>query len=197
MDAQDEAAGGRVERAIARARAGDREAIDALCARLRPGLEDFIGKRLDSRARRWTSPEDIAQGVLVEMVRQLTTLEPDASMDDLVRRVRRTAGFRIRDSLRSHRLDRGESTGPMEAADPAANAPSAGPVTSADYRRWLEELVGHLPPAYGEVVRLCAFEELTFVEAAARLGLKPDTVRKRYDAARKALDQRRRTRAGE
>jgi len=196
MDTKEKGAPWPIESIIQSARAGDAVAVDALCAQLRPGLEGYIGKRLDPRARRWTSPEDIAQGVLMEMVSQLPTLKAEASLGDVVRRVRRTALFRVRDSLRNHRLERGESAGPSGALDPTDRAPSVGPVTAADDRRWLEELVNHLPPAYGEVVRLCAFEELTYVEAARRLGLEADTVRKRYDTARKALDRRRRMQAG-
>jgi RNA polymerase sigma factor (sigma-70 family) len=101
--------------------------------------------------------------------------------------MQRTAGCRVRDALRNHRRFVGESASPGVIPE---RSRSAGPVTAEDRRRWLEELVARLPEKYAEVVRLCGFEELSCVEAASRLGLEPDTVRKRYEVARQALARR-------
>ena len=50
--------------------------------------------------------------------------------------------------------------------------------------------MAHLPDKYAEVVRLCALDEMTFVEAGQVLGLGADTVRKRYERAREVLERK-------
>lgn len=182
--------GGSVDAEIRRARAGDQQAIDAVCRHFRPGLEAFLRQNMSQRAQRWTEPQDIAQDVLVEMVRQLETLPADATEEDVVKRIRRTARFRALDAARNRRRDRGESALPGSRPNPTADRPSMGTVTAEDHRRWLSELVARLPDRYAEVVRLCAFEGLSYVEAARQLDLRADTVRKRYEAARQALDRK-------
>lgn len=130
------------------------------------------------------------QGVLLETLRQLPALPPDAGADELLRRAQRTASCRVRDAARNHRALHGESVSPHGAAERAERERSVGAVTAEDRRRFLEELVARLPPKYADALRLCGLEELSFVEAARTLGLEPDTVRKRYDVARNALARR-------
>ena len=72
----------------------------------------------------------------------------------------------------------------------SAGSDSRGSVTREDTVRWVHDLVEHLPEKYAQVVRLCALEELTFVEAGQRLGLAADTVRKRYERAREVLERK-------
>jgi DNA-directed RNA polymerase specialized sigma24 family protein len=122
-------------------------------------------------------------------VRELDRLPPSAGARELVQRVRRTASCRVKDALRNQRNFIGESAVDL-ALTPLDRTRSTGPITAEDRRRWLEELVARLPEKYAAVVRLCGFEQLTCVEAAARLELEPDTVRKRYEAARQALARR-------
>jgi len=180
---------------IHRAREGHKEAIESLCESVRPRLTAFIRRRMGSRAERWTTAEDVAQGVLIEIVRQLPELPEDANEDELWKRIHRTAGFRVKDALRRHQHDIGESARPAGTELPAGRRSSIGPVTRADDRRWLEALVAHLPPKYADVVRLCALEGRTSSDAARRLGLRDDTVRKRYELARKALNRKLRDRS--
>jgi RNA polymerase sigma factor (sigma-70 family) len=153
-------------------------------------LEAYVGRRLPPRGRRWAEVDDVVQGVLLETVGELHELPADAGPDELLRRVQRIAGCRARDAARNHRRLVGESAGPAANGARVDRPRSMGPITAEDRRRWLEELVARLPEKYAAVVRLCGFEELSYVEAARRLGLEPDTVRKRYEAARAALARR-------
>ncbi len=171
------------------ARSGDPAAVDRLCGRLRSFVEGCVRRKLSVRTRRWVDIEDVVQGVLLETVRGLPGLPEGAAADELLRRVQRTAACRARDAARNHRALAGESAVPAPGG-PASPPRSVGAITAADRRRWLEELVARLPEMYAVVVRLCAFEELSCVEAAARLGLEPDAVRKRYEVARHALARR-------
>lgn len=173
--------------ALERLRAADPDAVDRLCGLLLPKVEVYVRRRLTPRGRRWAEVDDVVQGILVEIVGELGELPADAGPDELLRRVQRTAGCRVRDVARNNGRLIGESAGPAADGTPADRPRSVGPVTAEDRRRWLEELVARLPEKYAAVVRLCAFEELSCVEAARRLGLEPDTVRKRYEVARAAL----------
>jgi RNA polymerase sigma factor (sigma-70 family) len=178
---------------VARAREGDSEACNRLLAHYRPFVENYVRHRLGPSAKRWTDAEDVVQAVLIETVPQLATLPEDAEPEELLRRLYRTAGLRVQDAVRKHERQVGESVAPGSPASQRESSEgdfSMGAVTSADYRRWIHELVARLPEKYAEVVRLCAFEELSCVEAARRLKLEPDTVRKRYEVARQALDRR-------
>lgn len=174
---------------IALARGGDQPAIDRLFAFYRPRIHAYVDRHLSPAARRWVEPEDVVQGILIETLPQLSGLPRNAGPDELLRRLHRTARLRVSDAARNHRRRLGESV-VVGAFSRPLEPPAMGTVTGRDYQGWVEELVARLPEKYGEVVRLCGFEGLTCVEAAHRLGLEPDTVRKRYEAARKALDRR-------
>ena len=137
------------------------------------------------------------QAVLLEMMGQLSTLPEASGLEEVRKRLYRTAGFRIKDALRNHGRRAGESVLPEAAREAVVPQPAMGLVTGRDYTEYLEALVDRLPPKYAEVVRLCAMEGMSFVEAARSLGLKDDTVRKRYEAARRALRERIRVRPDE
>lgn len=144
---------------------------------------------MSARARRWMDPEDLVQGVLIEIVRELPELPDDAGPEELLRRAYRTASLRVRDAVRNHHRLTGESN--LRVNLSAANrSRSMGSITARDRRRWLEQLVARLPERYAQVVRLCGLEELSCMEAARQLGLQPDVVRKRYETARRALARR-------
>lgn len=165
-------------------------AVERLCAALRPMVEAIVRRRLTPRGQRWAEVDDLVQGILLEVVGELDELPPSADAGELLRRVRRTAGCRVKDGLRNQQNLVGESAVDLAKGTPADRSRSTGPITAEDRRRWLEELVARLPEKYAAVVRLCGFEQLSCVEAAARLKLEPDTVRKRYEVARQALARR-------
>ena len=172
-----------------RARDGDTIAIDAICRRYGPRVAAYVRRNMGEVARRWSDPDDIADAVLYEAVRGLASCAESLDEDVFVARLYQTARSRIRDAVRKHRRDVGESvyttSGPLED-----ETPSVGTVTRSDTHRWLTELVTRLPQKYAETVRLIGLEGLTYAEAGARLQLEPETVRKRYARARDALRSR-------
>jgi RNA polymerase sigma-70 factor (ECF subfamily) len=172
---------------LARARKGDEEAVALLCGILGPRLRAHVARRMGPRVSRWIEPDDVVQQVLFELTRSFGALPPEADEAELLRRAYRTANSRILDALNKRDRDVGESAVPEHARERAQAFASTGSVTREDDRRWLHEFVARLPEEYREVVRMCALEELSYVEAARRLGMSSDTVRKRYNRARALL----------
>ena len=172
------------------ARGGDEQAIEQLVRRYEPRLVRYVQRNLGSVARRWVDPEDLIQRALFETMRGLDGMPADGGEDELLKRLFRTARSRIYDVARKHQSQLGESVVPEAARERGSRDSKSGTVTRKDTQRWIEGVVDELPPELGEIVRLCAFEELSFVDAGERLGLKPDTVRKRYERARELLAQK-------
>jgi len=176
-----------LETVLREAHAGGPERREALCRVLRPPLLAHLRAQMGSGPRRWIDPEDLAQGVLVEFLRDLERMDETPSADEVLRRLQQKARWRVRDVVRNHRRDRGESALPAGGVAPPSPSPSTGPVTLGDERRWLRELVARLPEHYASVVRLCGLEGRSYADAGETLGLAPDTVRKRYERARQRL----------
>jgi DNA-directed RNA polymerase specialized sigma24 family protein len=164
------------------AQRGRDEAIAALYRHFAPEVERYTERRMGPRARRWRDPSEVAHEVLWEVLKQLPP-DQELASDDVVRRLLRTARSRILDGLRRHERELDESTPSAHAGAAGQGSGSVGSVTRADSGVWLRALIDRLPPDYGEVLRLCALEERSFVEAGNALGVAPDTLRKRYDRA--------------
>jgi len=179
-----------LERGLLEFRSGAPGAADRLARALRAELDESIAKRLSARGRRWSEVDDLVQQVLIEALREVPSLPPDAGAPEVLRNLRRIAACRVRDALRNHQRLVGESAVDLAAGPARAPTESTGPITAADRRRFLEELVERLPEKYADAVRLCGLEGFSCVEAGAHLGLEADTVRKRYETARQALARR-------
>ena len=181
---------GPVQEWLRAGREGDPRALEHLCRHFEPELAGYVRRQMGPRARRWIEPEDIVQNVLLEClsVRALIRLPQAADEGELLSRLLRTARSRIVDAVRGHGRDLGESV--AAEGSPRAVHERSSVVTREDSRRWVRELVARLPERYGRVVQLCALEGLSYAEAGQRLGLEPDTVRKRYERARAALKSR-------
>ena len=175
---------------LAQARRGDPDAREALCQALEPLVVEAVRRRMGRRLKRWLDPEDIAQGVLLEVLGGLGSLTEVDPVDALLARVHRTALRRVQDAGRKNKRERGESVLFREDAVLPVDPLSAGPVTREDERRWLLDLVACLPAPYDEVVRLLAIEGLDSEAASERLGISVDLVRKRYERARRSLARR-------
>src|SRR6516225_874928 len=84
---------------------GDRQALEQLLERYRPGLHAFVEARLDPKLRARLDPSDVVQEAQIEMVRR---------MDDFLKRrpmpfhlwVRKTAYQRLLNLRRDHRRRR-------------------------------------------------------------------------------------------
>lgn len=161
-----------------RAKRGDRAAMDRLYERLLPVASSHLRRRMGPGARRWVRVECLASDVVCETLLGLHGLSDEATMHDLVARLFRIARSRLWDVLRKHGDERGESG--VERREPLAREDSTDSVARRDDARLLRELVSRLGDAQREAVRLCGLEGKGYAEAGLALGLKPDTVRKRY-----------------
>lgn len=105
---------------LARARSGDREALDRLCQRHRPALRRWARGRLPRWARELVDTDDIVQDTLLQTVRRLEAFEPrhDGALQAYLRQALQN---RIREEIRRtrRRPEHGELVG-----DPKAEAPS-------------------------------------------------------------------------
>jgi RNA polymerase sigma factor (sigma-70 family) len=167
-------------------RRGEQRGIDELCRYYQPMLLRYVQHLMRGQARRWGDPNDIVQVTLGSVLCALPRTPELLDEVDLLKRLRRTAKWRIFDAARRHRTDVGDSHVAPPLADPAQDAPSTGPVTLDDQASWLHRLIDQLPPHYKEVVRLRALDGLEFAEVGKRLGLEPDAARMRF---RRAIDE--------
>jgi RNA polymerase sigma-70 factor (ECF subfamily) len=104
---------------LARARAGDQDALDALLARVRPRLERWATGRLPSWARDVADTDDLLQDTLVSAVRNLDTFNPQHETAFSVY-LRQTFMNRVRDEMRRAGRRPGH-----DALDEAAELPSS------------------------------------------------------------------------
>lgn len=162
--------------------------LEALFEALHPVLVSYASRRLGT-ARRWIDAQDLVQQVLIEYRLRAGQAGVPRDLERARGWLQRRIGWRIVGALRDHGRLRGET----ELGDPNATpalSPTDGAVTRGDTRRLVRDLVEALPPAYADVVRLCALEEFSTAEAALALELPEDTVRKRYSRARSLLAAR-------
>lgn len=76
----------------------------------------------------------------------------------------------------------------LDDVEPTSNTPSAEELAALDEAmRLVRDVVRRLPPVDQDIFRLCVIEELTYKEAAARLGLKHGSVRNRLSRVRLRL----------
>jgi RNA polymerase sigma-70 factor (ECF subfamily) len=132
--------------------------------------EELGGELLD------TDLADLAQDVLVLAWRKLATFNGESSLETWCYGITR---YEIRNALRAHRR-RKRGTAPeigllARVADPRPERPW----------RFLEEDVirdalESLTPDEADVVRSKHFDDLTFDEIGARLGISPNTAKTRY-----------------
>lgn len=174
---------------IDRARQGDAEARNELSARATALVSRFMSLNMSPRDRRWAESCDLTQVVVIEVLSRLDRLPGGAGRRELEQHLLRTARSRLIDHHRRNRREAGASV-LGDAHDPPAPRSEQGPVTRTDELRWLERILSELPEKYAAVVRAHALEGLSFVEVGKKLGLPPDTVRRRYDRIRDRVAER-------
>jgi RNA polymerase sigma-70 factor (ECF subfamily) len=189
---------------IERARAGDREALNALFARHRDRLCRMVETRLDPRLRARLDASDVVQDAYVEVVERLQEYLRDPKMplflwlrlvvgERLVRLHRNHLGTQMRDAGREISLYR-EALPPASSAALAAQllgkqtSPSQAAVRAECILR-VQEALNTLDPVDREIVSLRHFEELTAAESAQVLGIEESAAAKRYFRALKRLKQ--------
>ncbi|MFT7484193.1 MAG: RNA polymerase sigma factor (sigma-70 family) [Candidatus Paceibacteria bacterium] len=164
----------------------DSEAVRHFLTRYEPRLLAYVSKRIHPSVRRWVEPQDIVQQVIHENLTADDLMQ--LGEEQTLQRLYRTAKLRLIDELRRHATKVGESFLPQGYV---ASSPqdTDGLVTLADSKEWLKELIKRLPLEYAETIELVSLEGLSFVEAAKRLNVLPDTVRKRFNKAREVLSK--------
>lgn len=162
---------------VARIRAGDRSAWDALYARYRDRLLFAVRCRLGPGLRRKLESEDILQSVMLEALGELGAFTPEGDaglrhfLHVLITR-------KIRDRADTFGAAKRAGDVPLDAAAAAVAAPT--PPTYADGPRFeaLERALARLPDDLREVVLLRKIDGLPSAEVARRLGLTDAAVRK-------------------
>lgn len=167
---------------LARARAGDREALDALLARLRPRLKRWATGRLPTWARDMADTDDLLQDTMVSAVRNLRDFEPEHEMAFGVY-LRQAFVNRLRDEVR--RAGRRPGHDGLDAVDNLgsnARSPLSALVTRRDLARY-EAALTRLDPRDREAIIGRLELNYSFQDLADSWG-KPSA-----DAARKFVER--------
>jgi RNA polymerase sigma-70 factor (ECF subfamily) len=187
---------------IEQARAGDREALNALLSRHRERLRRMVEIRLDARLQGRLDASDVVQEAFVEVAERLEDYIRDPKLpfflwlrlvvgERLVRLHRHHLGTQMRDAGREVSL----YPGALPAASSAALAaqllgrhtsPTQAFVRAERILR-VQEALNALDPVDREILSLRHFEELTAAEAARVLGIEESAAAKRYFRALKRL----------
>ncbi len=187
---------------IERARAGDREALNALLSRHRDRLCRMVELRLDTRLQARVDASDVVQEAYVEVVQRLEEYlrEPKLPLflwlrlvvgERLMKLHRAHLGTQMRDAGREVSLYRGALPAASSAALAAQllgkhTSPTQAVVRAERILR-LQEALNALDPVDREVLSLRHFEELTAAESAQVLGIEESAAAKRYFRALKRL----------
>jgi RNA polymerase sigma-70 factor (ECF subfamily) len=184
---------------IERARAGDRQALDALFARHRDRLRRMVEVRLDARLQARLDASDVVQDAYVEMVERLDPKLPLFLWlrlvvgDRLLKLHRHHLGTQMRDAGREVSLYRGALPAASSAALAAQllgrqTSPTQAALRAERILR-VQEALNAFDPVDREVLSLRHFEELTAAESAQVLGIEEAAAAKRYFRALKRLKQ--------
>jgi RNA polymerase sigma-70 factor, ECF subfamily len=164
---------------VARARSGDRAALEAVLSRVAPAVHRF-GLRM---CRNVHDAEDVLQDTLLAVARHLGEFEGRSSLSSWVFSLTRSACARKRRGLKNR---------PPVSDEPLAAAPdpSASPEAAAadqELALALSRALDGLSDDHREVILLRDIEGLTAPETASSLGISVDAVKSRLHRAREAL----------
>src|SRR5580704_3870541 len=180
---------------IERARAGDREALNALLARHRDRLRRMVEMRLDTRLQARLDASDVVQEAYVDVAERLDEYLRDPKLplflwlrlvvgERLLKLHRHHLGTQMRDAGREVSLYRGALPA---ASSTALAAQLLGRHTSptqaavrAERLLLLQSALNDLDPLDREILCLRHFEELTHAEAARVLDIEEAAAAKRY-----------------
>lgn len=154
--------------------AGDREAVEQLLARLRPGIVRYCRARLGRTDGSYGSADDVAQEVCMAVVRALPrytdTGTPFAAF------VHGIVGHKVTDALRATYRDRSSATDRVpERADTSAGPEEA--VLAGERAQVARTLLNGLPPAHRELLLLRVVHGLSAEDTGAALGMTAGAVR--------------------
>jgi RNA polymerase sigma-70 factor (ECF subfamily) len=174
---------------VRRTISGDRESFETLIRRYMGAIYALALRE----APRQSDAEDIAQEAFVKAYNRLSELDDPAAFRGWVRRIAvnlaRDAGRR-----KSRRMELSDhAAGPDSAnIDVASDDPSISQkLRLQEAREQVIEAIAGLPDDYSQVAAMRYIEGLNYEEMTARLGLRPEALRKRLHRAnlmlRKAL----------
>lgn len=159
---------------VARARGGDPGAVDALLARLRPGIVRYCRARLGRADGTYGSADDVAQEVCMAVVRALPGYVDRGS--PFIAFAHGIAAHKVADAHRAAYRERAHAT----AAVPDRADPTAGPEESllaVERAQTARVLLDQLPPAHRELLLLRVVSGLTAEQTGATLGMSAGAVR--------------------
>lgn len=164
---------------VARARQGDREALEGVLASITPSIHRFALRM----CKNVHDAEDVLQDTLINVAGHLGDFEGRSSLSSWVFALTRSACTRKRRGLKNQ---------PTEGDERLTEAPDRGPTPEAQVAD--QELASALSGAldalsddYREVILLRDIEGLSAPEAASSLGITVDALKSRLHRAREAL----------
>jgi RNA polymerase sigma-70 factor (ECF subfamily) len=172
---------------------GDREALEALLARHRPAMRDFVEIHLDPRLRARVDPSDVVQDAQMEVVRRMDDFLANRPMPFRVW-LRKKAYERLLNLRRDH-LTRARRSVSREMPWPERSSLllarpllAGGPSPSQqledrELAQKLSRAVAGLADADREILVMRHAEDLSFAEIACLLDIEPATARKRFGRA--------------
>ena len=171
--------GGDIAEMLARARTGDREALEAVLATVAPSIHRF-GLRMCKNVH---DAEDVLQDTLINVADHLDDFEGRSSLSSWVFALTRSACARKRRGLKNR---------PPVSDERLAEAPDRSPTPEAraadhELASILSGALDGLSDEYREVVLLRDVEGLSAPEAASSLGISVDALKSRLHRAREAL----------
>ena len=168
-------------RLVARIRAGDPAAFEAVYDEFRPRLFSFLVRL----SRRRDVAEDLLEETWLRLVAAAPRLADDTSLAAWLFTVARNlhASWCRHRALDETRIHDAPASWPLPS--PGETPFQAAARTETERR--LEGALARLPVRDREVLLLVAVDELTPTEAAASLGLTPEASRKRLQRARERL----------
>jgi RNA polymerase sigma-70 factor (ECF subfamily) len=187
---------------LARARAGDRGALNDIFARYRERLRRMIEIRMDWRLQARIDASDVIQDAFLDVAARLKDYLHDPKLplflwlrlvvgEQLTNLHRHHLGAQMRDARREVSLYQGALP---EASSVALAAQLLGKHTSptqaavrAERMLRMQEAINRLDPIDREAIALRHFEQLTRAESAQVLGIEEAAAAKRYIRALKRL----------
>jgi RNA polymerase sigma-70 factor (ECF subfamily) len=189
---------------VARANAGDRDAIVELLNCYRPRLRRMVALRLDPRLRGRVDASDIIQEGYLDAMRRLGEFVQDPSVPFYIW-LRFLVGQRVQEQHRRHLdtpgRDVGREVSIYRGAMPGAStgalaARLLGKLTDplqatlrAERKIRLQEALNRMDPLDREVLVLRHYEQMTNGDAALALGLSFKAASKRYTRALERLEK--------
>lgn len=164
---------------IARARRGDREALEAVLAAVAPSVHRF-GLRMCKNVH---DAEDVLQDTLLNVAKHLGDFEGRSSLSSWVFALTRSACARKRRGLKNqpHVPDERITETPDLAPSPEARA------ADQELASALSEALDGLSDDHREAILLRDVEGLSAPEAASAIGISVDALKSRLHRAREAL----------